>query len=100
MITIKQQTELSFHHIDVKDAVVMAKLMNKLALCIAQIATRDFINNLPGDEKVLYNKVYPITACIDCNEAKDIFNILSAIGFVATEEYSPEDILSQHLKKD
>ena len=100
MITIKQQAELAFHHVDVKDAIIMADLMNRLALCIAQKGAKDLRANLPENESVLYNNVYPTSAHVDWNEAERIFNILSNIGFVATEEYSAEDILAKHLKKD
>lgn len=100
MITIKQQAELSFHHVDVKDAIIMADLMNSLSECIAQVSARAIRNELPDDKKEMYNQVYPDGVYISTNGAESIFNVLSAIGFVATKEYSPEDILAQHLKKD
>ena len=100
MITIEQNVGLAFHHVDVKDAVIMAPLMNRLAECIAQTAAKEIRDNLPNDKKALYNNIHSFNANIIWYEAEAIFNILSAIGFVATEEYSADNILAKHLKKD
>lgn len=100
MITIKQQAELSFHHVDVKDAVIMANLMNRLSKCIVEKAARKFRNGLSDDVKAMYNSIYINNVHIDFEDVEGIFNVLTAMGFVATEEYSIDDILAEHLKKD
>ena len=100
MITIKQQAELTFHHVDVKDAIMMANLMNCLSEAIAEKYAKIIMNELPDDKKNMYNKIYCNGVYIEPSEVEDIFNILSTIGFVATKEYYPEDILARHLKKD
>ena len=100
MITIKQQTAVSFHHVDVKDAVIMAPLMNRLCSCIANRRARELRAELPEEEKQKYNTIYHDCAYISDDEAERVFDVLSEIGFVATEEYSPEDILAKYLKKD
>lgn len=100
MITIKQETELPFHHVDVKDAVIMAELMNQLNKCIAIEKARTIRNKFPDDKKQLYNQIYSDAIYIKPDEVEKIFNILSTIGFVTTEEYFVDDILTEHLKKD
>lgn len=100
MITIKQQTAVSFHHVDVKDAVIMAPVMNRLSECVAMRRAKELIAELPKEEKEKYNHIYNDNILISSNEVKAVFDVLSAIGFVATEEYSAEDILAKHLKKD
>lgn len=100
MITIKQQTELSFHHVDVKDAVIMANLMNDLACRIAEQKAAKKRYEMPDDTRNLYKSIFVDSVRINASDAEAIFNVLSAIGFVATEEYSVDDILAEHLKKD
>lgn len=100
MITIKQEAELPFHHVDVKDAVIMANLMNDLACRIAEQKAAKKRHDMPDDTRNLYQSIYVDSVRIPASDAEKIFNILSVIGFVATEEYSAEDILAEHLKKD
>lgn len=100
MITIKQQTAVSFHHVDVKDGVIMAPLMNRLCKCIAAQRARELKDELPEEEKQKYDTIYRDCVYIADDEVERIFDILSEIGFVATEEYSPEEVLASYLKKD
>lgn len=100
MLTIKQSVDLSFHHVDIKDAIVMLSLMNKLSKYIAENAARKIRNEMPDEASKLYKMMYGNNIYLEADEAKAIFDILSNIGFVATEEYSAEDILEKYLKKD
>ena len=93
MKTIKQQQEINFNAITLKDAIVMLPFMNELVKSINQNRMVNFYENLPEDEKSKYRHVWRKTDIhLSEQEVETIFKLLSEIGFEPSVEFKEPNI--------
>lgn len=98
MKTIQQTVEVNFNAIEIKDAVIMAPLMNELKKTINSKIARQMYLKMSEEEQSKYNKIYTERTYIADNE-EAIFEILSKLGFVTTNDNeSAEKILESYRK--
>lgn len=96
METIKQNREVNFNAIDVKDIINMLPLMDELKRTINYEQADKIKNNLPKEEQKRYTYIYYDAFYLDLNTKINVYKLLSKLGFVSTINETPEDILNEH----
>lgn len=99
MKTIKQNVEVNFNAIDVKDALEMLPLMNELKRTIAFEQATKIKDDLPKEEQKCYKNIYYDKLYLDLITKINVYNLLTKLGFVSTITLTPEDILNEHKIK-
>ena len=77
MKTIKQNVEVDFNAIDVKDVVEMLPLMDELKRTIAFEQATKIKDDLPKEEQKCYNNIYYDTLYLDLITKINIYNLLT-----------------------
>lgn len=96
METIKQNREVNFNAITIKDAIEMLPLMDELKRTINYEQARKIKNDLPKEEQKRYSNIYYDKLDLYLDDKINIYNLLSKLGFVSRITKTPEDILKEH----
>lgn len=100
MLTIKQQAEVAYNCVELKDALVLADLMNNLERLSAEQQALEFIRNLPREENAKYKSFVETKTKFNSIDANAVLNVLKRIGFASTQEYSVDAIIACHKRHD
>jgi hypothetical protein len=99
MATIKQNVEVSFHCIELEDAMVIKPLMTALAKTIEYNKAVELYNGLHKEEKDRHKAIYKRDALLNCDLAPRVYEILSKYGFCTVSKIScAYDVLKEHRK--
>ena len=100
MLTIKQQAEISYKCIELKDVIFLVDLMNELERLSAEQQARDFILSLPCEDNCKYKSFIETKTNFNVIDATTVLNVLKQIGFVSTQEFCADSIVLEHKRHD
>jgi hypothetical protein len=96
--TIYQGMDIAFHHVDVKDCVIMHDLMNQLVDCVNAGNIYQKIQQLPEETRNEYVSPWA-NVYVEQNKAEAIYNVLTSLGFVATKDIIPFDEINVEVHR-